>query len=210
VEEGFAADEMLDETTLDGLVPDGVSDEVLGPAALALLYPDEAVALEVLDPKESAVKLLYPDEPAVLEVFDLKGTAALEVVVPDETASPELLDPKEDEMVTVELLLSNEGAILELLALEVSEEEGMEPTSLVDICELSSEVIVVDEGMTPVWLLEISAVEIDSDTLGEVSKPEGTGIELGIEDFLLSSSKLLDKCEVITEVSTVNESMAPV
>jgi hypothetical protein len=87
----------------------------------------------------------------------------------------------------------------------------MGPAELVDILGLPPEPIV-GEGMTSVWLLEVWAVESDPDTdaLGEVAALDVTGIELDIGVLVLSSPTLLDNCEVITEVITVNESMAEV
>jgi hypothetical protein len=66
--------------------------------------------------------------------------------------------------------------------------------------------------MTPVWLLDIWAVESDSDTgtLGELVALDVTGIELDIGVLVLNSLKLLDNCEVVTKVITVSESMAEV
>jgi hypothetical protein len=101
-------------------------------------------------------------------------------------------------------------AALEVLAPEVLG-EGVGPAAPVDIWELPPEPIV-DEGMPPVWLLDIWDVEIvsDKDTLGELVALDVTGTELDIGVLVLSSVTLLDNCEVITEVITVNESMAEV
>jgi hypothetical protein len=132
----------------------------------------------------------------------------------DELLEVSALDGATDEELetaALELLYSDATPVLEVLALEVLEEEGMGPAELVDILELPPEPIV-GEGMNSVWLLEVWAVESDPDTdaLGEVAALDVTGIELDIGVLVLSSPTLLDNCEVITEVITVNESMAEV
>jgi hypothetical protein len=170
-------------------------DEGEGLAALELDTPPSVDGLavdavkEVVSPTETSVLgLLYPEEMSMLDVVDPKGTAVWELLYPDETP------------------------VLEVLALEgLEKEEGMGPAELVVVWVLPPEPIV-GEGMTSVWLLEVWSVESDPDigALGEVSTVDDTGPELDIGVLVLSSPKLLDNCEVITEVITVNESMAEV
>jgi hypothetical protein len=137
-----------------------------------------------------------------------EGFAADELL---EVSALDGVTDEELETAALELLYPDEMPVLEVLALEVLEEEGMGPAELVEFWELPPEPIV-GEGMTSVWLLEVLGVESDPDmgALGEVAALDVTGTELDIGVLVLSSPTLLDSCEVITEVITVNESMAEV
>jgi hypothetical protein len=151
----------------------------------------------------------------VITVDEGEGLGALELDTSPSVeelavyAVEEVVGPKETSVLG--LLYPDEAAASEVLALEVSGEVGVGLAAPVDIWELPPEPIA-DEKMTSVWLLEVWAVESDSDmgALGEVAALDVTGTELDIRVLVLSSPKLLDNCEVITDVITVNESMAEV
>ena len=179
----------------------------------------------ILSPAPSIrVRVTIPEAPVQVSIKGLLATTLYDGFVKckpveegfaaDELLVESVLEGATDEEVgtaALELLYPDETPVLEVLALEVLEEEGMGPAELVDILELPPEPII-GEGMNSVWLLEVWAVESDPDTdaLGEVAALDVTGIELDIGVLVLSSPKLLDNCEVITEVITVNESMAEV
>jgi hypothetical protein len=146
----------------------------------------------------------------VITVDEGEGLGALELDTSPSVeelavyAVEEVVGPKETSVLG--LLYPDEAAASEVLG-----EVGVGPAAPVDIWELPPEPIA-DERMTSVWLLEVWAVESDPDTdaLGEVAALDVTGTELDIGVLVLSSPKLLDNCEVITDVITVNESMAEV
>jgi hypothetical protein len=205
-------------------LPTGVSIGGTHPIYESLVEPMTLTTV-ILSPAPSIrVRVTIPEAPVQVSI---KGLLAItlydgfvkckpveEGFAADELLVESVLEGATDEEVgtaALELLYPDETPVLEVLALEVLEEEGMGPAELVDIWELPPEPIVGD-GMTSVWLFEVWAVESDPDTgaLGEVAALDVTRTELDIGVLVLSSPKLLDNCEVITEVITVNESMADV